>query len=62
MFGLAEWAVASGDVTLEVFRDRIVELDRTKGSLRKQIRQRLPGVQAKALAQLDIIERVAAGA
>jgi polysaccharide pyruvyl transferase WcaK-like protein len=62
MFGLAEWAVASGDVTLEVFRDRIVELDRTKGSLRKQIQQRLPDVQAKALAQLDVIERVAAGA
>jgi len=59
MFGLADWAIASGDVDLEMFRAKITEIDKKKARIRKQIQAHLPEVRAKALAQFDIIERVA---
>jgi colanic acid/amylovoran biosynthesis protein len=61
MFDLADWAMASGEVTPELFHDRLTKLDQAKARVRRQIRSRLPGVQEKALAQLDVIDGVAQG-
>jgi polysaccharide pyruvyl transferase WcaK-like protein len=61
MFGLADWAVASGEVTPTLFRDRLVDLDRNKTTIRKKIRAHLPKVRELALEQLNLIERVARG-
>lgn len=61
MFGLADWAVAAEDVTLAVFGDRIIQLDREKTIIRKQIEAHLPEVTSMALSQLDIIDRVVSG-
>lgn len=59
MFDLADWAMAIDEVTPRSFRDRLTALDRAKAKIQRQIRTRLPEIHAMALAQLDIIERVA---
>ncbi|WP_372595421.1 polysaccharide pyruvyl transferase family protein [Actinotalea sp.] len=59
MFGLAEWAVGHDAYTDEVFAERIAELLATQDDVREQLRTALPLVKAKALEQVDVIERVA---
>lgn len=59
MFGLAEWAYGRDTFTDEVFAERIAMLDARKGEIRATIADALPRVRAKALAQIDVIERVA---
>lgn len=59
MFGLSAWALAHEAVTLEVFRDRVRELDRAKGKVRRDLVASVPKVRAVAMLQLDTIERIA---
>lgn len=56
MFSLAEWALAAGEVTDDVFADRVRSLLGRRDELAEQIRTHLPAVQQQALDGLDVIE------
>ena len=62
MFGLAEWSLPADGVAHSTFVARVSELDAQKTDVRETLTERFPAVRAKAMEQLDVIDRVVAGA
>ncbi|MDE0572072.1 polysaccharide pyruvyl transferase family protein [Demequina sp. B12] len=60
MFGLADWATSASDLDQTAFEQRVRDLDGQADGVREAIAAALPGVKAKALGQLDVIELAAA--
>jgi len=59
MFTLAEWALPADGVDHDTFVARVAQLDEQKFEVRATIAERFPQVHAKAMEQLDVIDRVA---
>ena len=59
MFGLAEWAIPDGRADETAVFARLDELLAARQTVRETLTARLPEVRSTALAQLEVVERVA---
>lgn len=59
MFGLAEWAVPHEELTTDGFRGKVQGLLDQRDEVAAAIASALPAVQARALAQIDLVRDIA---